>query len=171
MRIVNILFKALCFRLNYSTAAGLIVLLFCSPLWGYSPQRHQKSVAVLLPQNYYNPLTDSQMQQWYNGYLCKRGSNNQHHRKWQDLSPQEQEKMRKKYKEWQSLPTEEKQIIRQRMNQLNRMPPQKRNLYKQLFQQWQHLPPEERKQLQNDLDNWDNLSPQQQKSIRRRFKR
>ena len=168
MRTTNILFKTLCFRLKYSAAAGLLVLSFCSPLWGFSPQRHQQSVAVLLPEDYKNPLTDTQVQQWYNGYLCKRGSNNQH---WQDLSPQEQEKMRKKYKEWQSLPTEEKQIIRQRMNQLNRMPPQKRNLYKQLFQQWQHLPPEERKQLQNDLDNWDNLSPQQQKSIRRRFKR
>jgi len=162
MGIVNILFKVRCFRLKYSTAAaGIIVLFCCSPLWGSIPDLHQQSSPVLFSDHCQGPLKE---------HLCKRGSSDQNFQQWQDLSPQEQEKMRKKYREWQSLPPEEQQTIRRRMNQLNRMPSQQRKLYKQLFRQWQHLPPDERKQLQKDLDNWEHLSPQQQKSIRRRFK-
>ena len=172
MRIVRILFKVLCYQLNYSAAAAsLIILLYGSPLWGYFSHFHQQSFAVLNSAHHQNPLTEYQMNQWNKGHLVKSGSGNQYFQQWQDLSPKEQEKMRKKYKEWQSLPTEEKQIIRQRMNQLNKMPPQKRRLYKQLFRQWQHLPPDERRQLQKDLHNWENLTPQQQKAIRRRFKK
>ena len=162
MRIVNILFKVHFFRLNYSiAAAGIIVLFFCSPLWGYIPDPDQPPSPVLFSDHYMDPLKE---------YLCKRGSRDQKFQQWQDLSPQEQEKMRKKYREWQSLPPEEQQTIRRRMNQLNRMPSQQRKLYKQLFRQWQHLPSKERKQLQEDLDNWEYLSPRQRDSIRRRFK-
>ena len=162
MRIENILFKTHCFRLKYLPAAvGLIVLFYCSPLWGSIPGLHQQPSPVLFSDHYKSPLME---------YLCKRGSSDQNFQQWQDLSPKEQEKMRKKYREWQSLPPEEQQTIRRRMNQLNSMPSQQRKLYKQLFRQWQHLPPEERKQLQKDLDNWENLSPRQQKSIQRRFK-
>ena len=153
MRIINILFKVHFFRLKYSTvAAGIIVLFWCSPLWGYNPDLHQQRPPCLFPNDCNSPLAGDQLIRLNNGYLAKRGSSNQHFQQWQDLSPSEQEKMRKKYKEWQSLP------------------PQKRKLYKQLFRQWQHLPPKERKQLQKDLDNWENLSPRQKKSIRRRFK-
>ena len=162
MGIVNILFKIHCFRLKYSTAAaGIIVLFCCSPLWGSIPDLHQPSSPVLFSDHYKGPLKE---------HLCKRGSSDQNFQQWQDLSPQEQEKMRKKYREWQSLPPEEQQTIRQRMNQLNSMPSQQRKLYKQLFRQWQHLPPDERKQIQEDLDNWEQLSPRQRDSIRRRFK-
>jgi len=162
MGIVNILFKVRCFRLKYSTAAaGIIVLFCCSPLWGSIPDLHQQSSPVLFSDHCQGPLKE---------HLCKRGSSDQNFQQWQDLSPQEQEKMRKKYREWQSLPPEEQQTIRQRMNQLNSMPSQQRKLYKQLFRQWQHLPPDERKQIQEDLDNWEQLSPRQRDSIRRRFK-
>ena len=155
MRIVNIWFNVHCFRLKYATAiAGLIVLFFCSPLWGSIPDLHHQPLPVLFPDNCKGLSTGDQLIRLNDGSLAKRkrDSSNQHFQQWQDLSPKEQEKMRKKYKKWQSLP------------------PQKRKLYKQLFRQWQHLPPKERKQLQKDLDNWENLSPQQRKSIRRRFK-
>ena len=143
MRIAIILFKVHFFRLKYSTAAaGIIVLFLCGPLWGYIPDLHQQPSPVSFSDHYMDPLT---------GYLCKRGSRDQNFQQWQDLSPKEQEKLRKKYREWQSLP------------------PQKRNLYKQLFRQWQHLSPKERKQIQKDLDNWEYLSPRQRDSIRRRF--
>jgi hypothetical protein len=162
MRIENILFKINCFRLKYLTAAaGLIVLFGCSPLWGSIRDLHQQPPSVLFSDHYNGPLTE---------FLCKRSSREQNFQQWQDLSPQEKEKLRKKYREWQSLPPEEQQTIRRRMNQLNKMPSQQRKLYKQLFRQWQQLRPDERKQIQEDLDNWENLSPRQQKSIRRRFK-
>mgnify|MGYP000222880222 CR=1 FL=1 len=153
MGIVDILFNLRCFRLIYSTAAaGIIVLFFCSSLWGYFPDLHQQRPPASHPSTCKDPIAEGQLTQIDSGVFAKRGSSNQYFQQWQDLSPDEQEKMRKKYKEWQSLP------------------PQTRKLYKQLFRQWQHLSPKERKQLQKDLDNWENLTPQQRKSIRRRFK-
>ena len=153
MGILDILFNLRCFRLIYSTAAaGIIVLFFCSSLWGYFPDLHQQRPPASHPSTCKDPIAEGQLTQFDSGVFAKRGSSNQYFQQWQDLSPDEQEKMRKKYKEWQSLP------------------PQTRKLYKQLFRQWQHLSPKERKQLQEDLENWENLTPRQRKSIRRRFK-
>jgi hypothetical protein len=170
MGIVDILFNLRCFRLSYSIAAiGIVVLFSCTPLWGHLPDLHQQRPPVWLSSDCKDSIADNLLIQ-IDDFLTKRGSNNQLFQQWQDLSPDEQEKMRKKYKEWQSLPLEEQQLIRRRMNQLNKMPSQQRKLYKQLFRQWQHLSPKERKQIQKDLNNWENLSPKQRKSIRRRFK-
>jgi hypothetical protein len=163
MRIENILFKYQCFRLIYLTAtAGLIVLCCSSPIWGAFPGNDRLPIPVMFSDDSEDPLK---------AYLCKRGSSNQNFQQWQDLSPKEREKLRKKYREWQSLPPAEQQTIRRRLDQLNRMPSQQRKIYKQLFRQWQHLPPDERRQLQKDLENWENLSPRQQKAIRRRFRK
>ena len=170
MRIANILFKLRFHRLKYMVAAtGIIALFFYSPLWASSPER-QQFPSVLLPHHSESTLAGFQSIQFDHGYLAKRGSRDRNFQQWQELSPEEQEKLRKKYREWQSLPPDEQEEIRQRMNQLNRMPSQKRKLYKELFRQWQHLPPDERQRLQRDLDNWDYLSPQEQNAIRRRFR-
>lgn len=169
MGIANILSKIRCPQLKYAAMASALIALFCcSPLWASTSDRQQLP-PVLLP-NYYQSLSVGyQSIQSYHGYLAKRGSRDRNYQQWQNLSPEERDKLRKKYQEWQSLPQDEQEAIRRRLNQLNRMPSQKRKLYKQLFRQWQHLPPDERQQLQRDLDNWDYLSPQQQNSIRRRF--
>ena len=152
MGILYILFNLRCFRLIYSTAAaGIIVLFFCSPLRAYFPDLHQQRPPVSLSNTCKDPIAQDQLIQFDSGSFVKRGSSNRLFQQWQDLSPDEQEKIRKKYKEWQSLP------------------PQTRKLYKQLFRQWQHLPAKERKKLQKDLENWENLSPRQRNLIRRRF--
>jgi len=157
MRIVNFLFKTLPIRLIYSVAtAGLIIILYCSPLWGYSSKVQHESTPLLVPDH----IKDSF---WECEFLSKKS------KKWQDLSPKEKEKARRKYKEWQSLSPEEKATMRRRMNRLKHMSPEERKTYKQLHKKWRHLPPKERKQLQNELDDWENLSPQQQKAIRHRF--
>ena len=153
MRMVNLLFSVPCFGLKYSmAAAGLIVLFFGSPLWGYIADYPKQQPLVSLPNDCPILTRDNRWIRQLDGFLAKRGSSNQHFQQWQDLSPKEQEKMRKKYREWQSLP------------------PKKRKQYKQLFHQWLDLPPQDRKQLQEDLENWENLSPRQQDSIRRRLK-
>jgi flagellar biosynthesis GTPase FlhF len=107
-----------------------------------------------------------QTQRDHRRYLSKRQSK----KRWQDLSPEEQQRIRKQYKEWQSLSPQEKQKIRQRKNELDRMPPQKQKMYRELYRQWQHMSSQERKQIQKDLNNWENLSPQEQNAIRRRFR-
>ena len=170
MGIVKYMRRALRFGLNYTAAiSGLTVLFYCGSLWGYFPDYHQESAPGLLPKIIEDPFSHKELISKKDKKKKEGGTYNQQNQRWQDLSPEEKDKIRQKYQEWQSLPAEEKQIIRQRMNQLKRMPPQKRNLYQQLFQQWQHISPDERKQLQKDLDNWEGLSPRQKELIRQRF--
>lgn len=89
---------------------------------------------------------------------------------YKNLTPEEKEKIQKKYEEWQSLPPQEKEKIRKRMKQWEKMSPSEQELYQQRYKQWQHLSPEDRKKLQKDLERWENLSPQEKNAIRQRFK-
>ena len=150
MRIVNITFKTFGLHLKLAAAAATIIILFSgSPLQAHVADHHLQLPSIQpakFDPNLFNEFL------FNHGILGKKKSGGQHFQQWQNLSPKEQDKMRKKYKEWQSLP------------------PQKRKLYKQLYRQWKHLPPAERRKLQRDLDNWDNLSPREQNAIRRRFK-
>jgi hypothetical protein len=173
MGIVKLLSSALNFRLRLNCTAaitGVIVLLYCGPLWGYIPDFHPQVHPVLSPGHSRDLHPLDQLLAKRDKKSSGSGPSPQQFQQWQELSPEEKDKLQQKYQEWQSLPPEKKQLFRQRMNQLDNMPPQQRNLYHQLFQQWQHLSPNERKQLKRDLDNWEQLSPQQKESIRRRFK-
>lgn len=157
MPTVTIWYKILRIRWGYSAvAAGLIVLFCCSPSWGHGSQHRHESVPILVPDRIDTSIRGCD-------FLSKKDN------KWQDLPPDEKEKLRRKYKEWQSLSPEEKDKMRRRMDRLNNMSPREREVYRQLHKKWRHLPPDERQQLQKELDNWENLSPQQQEAIRRRF--
>ena len=157
MGIVTIRFKTLRIQWGFSAvAAGLIVLLYSCPSWGYGSRLNHDSVTIQAPVHIDKSLPGCE-------FLSKKG------KKWQDLSPEEKEKLRRKYKEWQSLSPEEKDKMRRRMERLNNMSPGERKVYRQLHKKWRHLPPDERQQLQKELDNWENLSPQQQEAIRHRF--
>jgi len=157
MRIVTLWVNIFLMRRGFSAAAaGLVVLLYCFPSWGYGSGLDQESIPILAP---------AAIDDCGAGYefLSKKG------KKWQDLSPEEKEKLRQKYKEWKSLSPKEKKKMRRRMDRLNNMSPREREVYKKLYRKWRHLPPDERQQLEKELDNWENLSPRQQEAIRRRF--
>ena len=91
-------------------------------------------------------------------------------RAFENLSPEEEEQLRRKYDQWQSLPPEKQRNLRRRMKQWNQMSPQQRKQYERRHHQWQQLSPRERDTLRHQLDQWDQLSPKEQDNIRRRFK-
>jgi len=157
MGIVTIRFKILRIQWGFSAvAAVLMVLIYSCPSWGYGSRLNHESVSIQAPARIEKSLPGCE-------FLSKKGKN------WQDLSPEEKEKLRRNYKEWQSLSPKEKGEMRQRMDRLNNMSPREREVYHQLYKKWRHLPPDERQQLQKELDNWENLSPRQQEAIRSRF--
>ncbi len=93
-------------------------------------------------------------------------------RKWknyQDLSPDEKARLKKKRMKWEALPPEKQKVLRQRMKRLKGLSPGDRELFRQRFHQWRKLSPEERQGIRQDLDRWDRLSPQERERIRRRF--
>lgn len=80
------------------------------------------------------------------------GNVQERYREWQEMSPQERERLRRRYEKWHNMPEED------------------RNLYQRRFEQWQQLSPREQQRLRRQLDQWDTLSPQEKDRIRRRFR-
>lgn len=89
---------------------------------------------------------------------------------YQNLSPAEKARLKKKAEEWKSLPLEKQKELRQKMKELEAMPAEARKLYQQRFKQWQKLPPGERNTIRKKLENWNRLSNEEKESIRRRFR-
>jgi len=73
-------------------------------------------------------------------------------RRWNKMSPEEQQRYKKRYKRWKQ------------------MSPEERKRYEEGQLQWEQLTPDERKQIRNKLEQWDKLSPQEREKIRRWFK-
>ena len=101
-------------------------------------------------------------------------------RQWEQASPlgvwfafraqENQDGINEKYQQWQNLSPQEQRRLRRRMEQLQSLPPQDQRLLQDRYHQWQKLQPSERKRLRRQLENPDSLSPQEQESIRRQFK-
>lgn len=138
------------------------ILLFFSPApsWSALPNDGQREY-------YFSHFGNFEKLNYF--YMLLADKRNKGPKNFDDLSPEEQEQIKKKYREWESLPSDEKKILRQRMNQLKKMQPQERQLFQHRFQQWQNLSPTERQKLQEHLDSWEDLSPTERDAIRRRF--
>jgi hypothetical protein len=102
--------------------------------------------------------------------LSSRENGHQGVKTYQNLTPDEKARLKRKYREWRSLPHEEQRALRHRMEQWRTLPDKERQLYKQRYDQWQQLSPKEQEGLRKKLENWDNLSPSEKDYIRKKFK-
>jgi len=94
-----------------------------------------------------------------------------HRNNYQNLSPEEKARLKRKFHKWQSLPNERQKMLRRRMERWNQLPPAERRLFQHRYQQWQNLSPADRKRIREKLQHWDRLSPDEQKEILRKFYR
>ncbi|AQU99517.2 hypothetical protein B2D07_01120 [Desulfococcus multivorans] len=100
--------------------------------------------------------------------LAKRGGKSRE--RYERLSPEEKAGLQKKLRQWRSLSPEEQQKMRRKMDRLNRMPPESQRLYQKRFKQWRELSPQERQRIKRQLKDWESLSGEEKRSIRGRFK-
>jgi hypothetical protein len=63
-------------------------------------------------------------------------------KKWDELTPKEQEKLRRKKEKYEALPDDEQQRIRKARERYEKMPPDKKE---QLRKKWDDMTPEEKK--------------------------
>ena len=92
-------------------------------------------------------------------------------RNYQDLSPREKERLKKKYKKWESYPPDKRQKIRRNKQRWEKMSPDQRKTYRDLKDRYRNMNPNERRDIQKKLRNWNNLSPQERENLKRKFKR
>jgi uncharacterized membrane protein len=70
--------------------------------------------------------------------------------RWNNLTPEQKDRLRKRYKWWKSLSPEKKAKIRERYRQMS---------------------PEQRRRLREKLKRWQNLSPERKKQLREQYRK
>jgi len=92
-------------------------------------------------------------------------------RTYQELTPDDKNRLRDRSQKWQSLPPEQQKEMRRRMERYRELPPQDQERYQERYKQWQSLPPEDRDRIRDRLRQWDSLSPQEKEDVRQRFQK
>lgn len=72
-----------------------------------------------------------------------------HHKRYEELTPEQRENLRKRRDDFRSLPPEERERIRKAREKFRNMPPDKRQ---ELKDKWKKMTPEERRQRHKKKD-------------------
>lgn len=71
--------------------------------------------------------------------------------RWQELSPEQRNKLKQRYRQFQKLPAEKKQRMRKDHRRLQELSPQQRNELERELRRIRQLPPEERRRQGQQL--------------------
>ncbi|MBI4614767.1 MAG: DUF3106 domain-containing protein [Planctomycetes bacterium] len=85
--------------------------------------------------------------------------------RWQKMSPDQREKVRRRYEVWKKLPAEEKKAIRKRLARLREMSADDREEVLARMKIWRELPAEKRKQILARWDRWANLGDDKRREV------
>jgi hypothetical protein len=90
-------------------------------------------------------------------------------RKWEMLSPQEQERVLKNYEAWKRLPSGEQHRVRESFDQFRKMPLEEQDRVRQNYRRFQKLSPERQIQLRRRFEHFKQLSPEERTRLRERI--
>jgi hypothetical protein len=91
--------------------------------------------------------------------------------RWQQLPPEEKERLRERYREYQQLPPEQQQRLRQNLERFRKMDPQQQTQLLERFRRWQQFSPERRENLRRMFRQYQQLDPEQQHQLRQDLKK
>jgi hypothetical protein len=83
----------------------------------------------------------------------------EHRQRWEQLSPDERQRLRQQYERWQDLSAAERQELSKRYRQLEALPRAEQEALRRRFEAWLRLSPQERERMQGRLKYWRRLSP------------
>jgi|GEM_PF-3234167 len=90
-------------------------------------------------------------------------------KRWEALSPQEQEKILRNYETWKRLSPGEQMQVQKNLERLRQMSPEQRERVRENYRRFQSLPPERQRQLRNRFERFRRLSPEEQSRLRSRL--
>lgn len=121
-------------RIAFLTACLVTLPAWAAPDWAGLSAGEQRALAPLSRQ--WNALDDDQREQW-RGIV-------QH---FDELTPQEQARVRERMKTWTGLSAQERQRALQQYRALRSRPPAEREALHERWQEYQNLSPEERARM------------------------
>ena len=92
-------------------------------------------------------------------------------RRWQQLSPEQKQKLRGRLEQWKSLDPERKAEIKQRFQQYKQLSPGSKEKVRRNWKKIKNLPPERRREIVEKYKEWKQLPPDEKRQIRERFHR
>ncbi|MEE8510277.1 MAG: DUF3106 domain-containing protein, partial [candidate division NC10 bacterium] len=66
------------------------------------------------------------------------------HRWWRSLSPEQRQHLRERHRQWQAMSSEQKQALRERLKAFRQLPPAQQEQVRKNYRRWRKLPPERR---------------------------
>jgi len=154
--------KYVCKTLQVLALATVLPMFFSTIAMSAPQTRCKKKVAYHEPDQYKDHFFN-------NNWIAKMGQHKQKN-KFDNLSPEEQADLKKKYEKWRTLPQKDKDRLRHRKDKWKSMSPQDKQHYINRHKQWQQMTPEERSRMRHKLEHFEDLSQQEQNQIRQRFK-
>jgi hypothetical protein len=91
----------------------------------------------------------------------------EYRQRWEQLSPQERQRLLQQYQRWQDLSAAQRQELSDRYRQLQALTPSDREALRRRFDAWRQLSPEERARMQRRLEYWRRLPPPQKEPVLR----
>jgi len=86
---------------------------------------------------------------------------------WEQLTPEEQQVLRRFREQWNQLPGERQERLRRGAERWQRMTPEERKEAEERFKRWQELSPQEKEMIRKRYQDFRNLPPEEQERIRR----
>ena len=89
--------------------------------------------------------------------------------RWQNMTPEQREKIRERMQRWRAMTPEERQRILQNMERFRKLTPEQRERLIQARQRWEQVPPEVRQRMHRQFERFKELPPEVRERIMQRM--
>jgi hypothetical protein len=102
-------------------------------------------------------VTPEKLERWRTMTPEERERIRRRYHRWKELPPERRERILERRKRWRELPEEQRRFLMQRREVYRSAPPEQQRAIEKLFRYWRGLPPERRHAMRRDLSDMRNL--------------
>ena len=103
-------------------------------------------------------VTPEKLERWRTMTPEERERIRRRYHRWKELPPEQRERILERRKRWRELPEEHRRALRKRREAYRNAPPEERQAIERLFRHWRRLPPEQRHTVRRNLSEMRGLS-------------
>ena len=102
-------------------------------------------------------VTPEKLERWRTMTPEERERIRRRYHRWKELPPERRERILEGRKRWRELPEEQRRSLMRRREIYRNAPPEERQAIEKFFRYWRHLPPERRHAMRRDLNDMRDL--------------
>ncbi len=102
-------------------------------------------------------VTPEKLERWRTKTPEERERIRRRYHRWKELPPEQRERILERRKRWRELPEEQRRALRKRREAFRNAPPEERRAIEKFFRQMRQLPPEQRHAMRRNLSEMGGL--------------